>query len=329
MEVEKALEQKEAELLKNEGITLPERHMEGYKYSPVTTVKNKESWETHALPNKSPSCGAGNWHHNDVKFETGEGIAYITLNRPESNNCMSESVSQALYDAAFELNQRTDIRIAVLRAEGKMFCVGGDPRTFADAQAMSDKDSRKASVGFMRFLHLFQKLPCYTVCLVQGSAMGSGLGLLAVCDVVYTVRSARFTSSEVKLGTAAVTIAPFLTKKLGPTNAKRMLCMGENVSADLAKSMGLVTEVFEDEGDFSKAVEGVCDKVTLCAPNASSRAKNLVHNVSLRPLSLKLFQYVGSELADIRIQEEAVKGMIAVQAKTKPYWAETPIKPLY
>lgn len=159
--------------------------------------------------------------------------------------------------------------------------------------------------------------------------MGSGLGLLAVCDVVYTVRSARFTSSEVKLGTAAVTIAPFLTKKLGPTNAKRMLCMGENVSADLAKSMGLVTEVFEDEGDFSKAVEGVCDKVTLCAPNASSRAKNLVHNVSLRPLSLKLFQYVGSELADIRIQEEAVKGMIAVQAKTKPYWAETPIKPLY
>mmetsp|Transcript_29384 Transcript_29384/g.68278 ORF Transcript_29384/g.68278 Transcript_29384/m.68278 type:complete len:94 (+) Transcript_29384:129-410(+) len=93
--------------------------------------------------------------------------------------------------------------------------------------------------------------------------------------------------------------------------------------------MGLVTDVVDDEMDFSKYVESICDKVTLCAPIAASRAKRLVQNVSQRPLSLKLLEYTGGELADIRIGEEAIKGMVAVQAKTKPFWAENPIKPLY
>merc|ERR1712232_356599 len=115
----------------------------------------------------------------------------------------------------------------------------------------------------------------------------------------------------------------------GPAYAKHILCTGENFSAAKAKSMGLISDVVEDEMDFSKYVESICDKITLCAPNAAQRAKRLVQNVSLRPLSMKLLEYTGGELADIRIGEEAVKGMVAVQAKTKPYWAENPIKPLY
>jgi methylglutaconyl-CoA hydratase len=329
MKIEKALAEKENDLLKKEGIIIPEGHIKGYTYAPITKIKNKESWDTFALPPKMPSCSSANWKHQDVNFEIGDGIAYLTLNRPDSNNSLNESLSQALYDATFELTTRRDIRIVVLRAEGKMFCAGGDPKSFADALAMSDRDNRKAQMSFMKFLHLFQKLPQFTIGLVQGSVMGSGIGLLSVCDVVAAVRTARFTVSEVKLGIAPLAIAPFVTAKVGPANAKRMLCMGDNVSADLAKSMGLVTEVFEDEIDFSKYVEGVCEKMTLCAPNAASRAKGLVLNVALRPLGLKLFEYVGSELGDIRIGEEAIKGMVAVQAKTKPYWAERPIKPLY
>merc|ERR1711972_291212 len=147
--------------------------------------------------------------------------------------------------------------------------------------------------------------------------------------MVVAVRNARFTCTEVKLGHSPATIAPFITRKVGPAYAKRIMCMGENINAEIAKQMGLITDIVDDEMDFSKYVESVCDKITLCAPNAASKAKRLVQNVSLRPLSMKLLEYTGGELAEIRIGEEAIKGMVAVQAKTKPYWAENPIKPLY
>jgi len=328
-EIESYLEKKEQELLKKDGIVVPAGHLSGYKYSPVTKVVDKQTWEVTPVPNCSPKCSSANWSHTDVNFELGEGIAYITLNRPDANNALNDTISQGLHDACFELYHRKDIRIVVLRAEGKMFCAGGDPKSFADAAAMSDADNRKAAVSFMKFLYFFQSLPQFTIGLAQGSAMGSGIGLLAACDMVAAVTTARFTVSEVKLGTCPATIAPFVTRKIGPTNAKRMLCTAENISAPMAKQMGLITDVVDDEMDFSKYVENLCEKLTLCAPMASARSKKLVQNVSGRPLSVKLLEYTGGELADIRIGEEAIKGMVAVQAKTKPYWAETPIKPLY
>merc|ERR1719499_1228566 len=114
-----------------------------------------------------------------------------------------------------------------------MFCAGGDPRSFQEAAAMSEPDSRKSAVGLMRLLYFFQCLPQFTVGLAQGSAMGTGLGLLAACDTVCAVAAARFVVSEVKLGTCPATIAPFVAGKVGAAHAKRILCTAENVSAPL------------------------------------------------------------------------------------------------
>lgn len=328
-EIERQLERKEAELLKKEGVEVPQKHLDGYTYRPKARVQEKHSWEVQPTPNCFPKCSSGNWAHKEVKFEIGQGIAYITLNRPDANNALNEQVSQALHDAAYELHQRKDIRVVVLRAVGKMFCAGGDPKSFADAAAMGEADNRKAAISFMKFLYYFQCLPQFTLALVQGSAMGSGVGLICACDMVAATKAARFTVSEVKLGTTPATLAPFLSRKVGAAHATRMLCTAENVSAEAAKKMGLINDVVEEEGDFSKFVENICDKLTLCAPIATSRSKRLVQNVSLQPLTLKLLEYTGGELAGIRIGEEAINGMIAVQARTKPFWAETPIKPLY
>lgn len=329
LEVEAKLEAKERELLEKEGIIVPEGHLDGYKYRPKRVFAEKHKWDCAATPNQYPKCKSDNWSHSDVNFEIGQGIAYITLNRPASNNALNDTISQGLHDAVFELQHRLDVRIVVLRAEGKMFCAGGDPKSFSDAVAMTDADNRKASISFMKFLNFLSGLPQFVVGLVQGSTMGSGIGLLCACDMVIAVNSARFTVSEVKLGTAPVTIAPFLVGKVGPTVAKRMLCTAENMSAEAAKHAGLIQQIVEDEMDFSNAVAGICEKLTLCAPIATSRSKKLVTNVAQRPLSTQLLDYTGQELSTIRVGHEAVIGMVAIQAKTKPAWAEVPIKPLY
>merc|ERR1711865_711095 len=130
--------------------------------------------------------------------------------------------------------------------------------------------------------------------------MGGGIGLLAVCDLVCAVRAARFTVSEVKLGACPVTIAPFVTQKVGVTNALRMLCTAENLTADKCLEMGLLNEVVEVEADFSGIVAEVCEKISLCAPVASCKAKRLAQNVAHQPLTLSVMEWTGDELASIR-----------------------------
>lgn len=329
VEVEKDLELKEREMLEREGIFLPEGHMDGYKYRPKTRIVEKQPWDVLPCPISMPRCGAINWSHSDINLELGEGIGYITLNRADANNSLTDSIMQGLHDAACELARRSDIRVVVLRAEGKMFCAGADPKSFADAVTLSDDAVRKATVNFMKFLHFWQSLPQFVIGVVQGSAMGTGIGLLAACDMVIAVHNARFTVSEVKLGTAPAVIAPFLAQKVGPANATRMLCAAENFTAAAMKQMGLVNEVVEDPSEASDLISELCNSITLCAPKACGRAKALVQNVQGRPMSFQIAEYTASELATIRVDDEAVKGMVAVQAKTKPFWADKPIKPLY
>lgn len=329
LEIEKFLEKKEKEILAKEGVILPEGHLSGYKYLPKTRITDKQPWDITPTPNRPPQCASFNWSHREVNFEVGEGIAYITLNRPDANNALNEGIQRGLEDAVFQLHRQVDIRCVVLKAEGKMFCAGGDPKSFADAHAMTDADNRKSAVMFMKFLHYFQSLPQFVIGLAQGSAMGSGLALLACCDLVVAVQNARFTCSEVKLGTVPATIAPFITTKVGVSNSKRLLCLGENLTAQTARQMGLVQEVCEDDTDFSNIVAEVCEKLTLCAPQATAKSKKLVTNVNQRPFSLAMLEYTENEYKNIRGADEAVKGMVAVQAKTKPFWVEAPIKPLY
>jgi len=329
LEVERFLEQKERELLAKEGIVLPEDHLNGYKYAPKVKIARKNPWDVLPVPNAVPKCRSANWLHKDVNFEIGRGIAYLTLCRPDANNALNDTISQALHDACAELHNRSDVRVVVLRAEGKMFCAGSDPKSFADAHAMSDADNRKAASSFLKFLYYFQSLPQFTIGLVQGSAMGTGIGLLACCDLVCAVRAARFTASEVKLGACPATIAPFVTQKVGVTNAVRMLCTAENLTADKCLEMGLLNHVVDDEAEFNSIVAETCEKVTLCAPLAMSRSKKLAQNVAKQPVTFGVIAYTGEELAAIRVAPEAQAGFAAVVAKTKPYWADAKIKPLY
>merc|ERR1711871_1602813 len=107
-------------------------------------------WDVVASPNTPFVQKAENWTHEHVLFELGEGIAYITLNRPYQNNAINDSLARGLHDATCDLAQRKDIRVVVLKAEGRVFCAGGDPQAFTDNAAMSDKESRVASIHFMK-----------------------------------------------------------------------------------------------------------------------------------------------------------------------------------
>lgn len=215
-----------------------------------------------------PSCTSKNWKHKDVKLEIGDGIAYLTLNAPERKNSLNFDVQDAFQDACMELHTRKDIRVVVLKAEGSMFCSGGDPKWFQDCAKLPDEENNKGSMQFAKFLYMFQTLPQLTIAMVQGHAMGGGVGLASICDVVIAIKNAQFVLSEVRLGVIPATISPYVVAKIGVANAKRLFCTAENLKAEEARQMGLVQYVCESEDEMKKKLVECCKGAAMCGPEA-------------------------------------------------------------
>jgi len=260
-----------------------------------------------------------------VKFEVGTGVAQITFTRPQENNCLSAGLTAGLTAAVETLHARPDIRIVFMTAEGRNFCAGGDPKGFQAAAKMTDEDNLASAVSFAKFLYLIQTVPQFLVGLVQGSCYGGGVGIVAVCDMVIAVSSARFTLSEVKLGVIPATISPYVVAKLGVANSKRLFCTAEAPSAAQAKEYGLVQEVVANVSEFDTWKRKLIDQIKMCAPNAVAASKALVMGVANQAVTEELMVYTANELAKVRSGPEAEAGMAALLAKKDPYWKSQPM----
>merc|ERR1719379_1367440 len=154
--------------------------------------------------------------------------------------------------------------------------------------------------------------------MVQGHAMGGGVGLASICDVVIAIKNAQFVLSEVRLGVIPATISPYVVAKIGTTNAKRLFCTAESVKGQAAKDIGMVNEVVKTVAEGHALIKKICESITLCAPDAVSAAKRLVLGVAGQPLTETIQFFTAAELAKVTVGEEARVGMIAIQKKEPP-----------
>jgi len=341
--------EEERKALAAEGVNLAEDHMDQYLYRAHVDDADK-IWKTYERDpltgiNRSPQqYTLENWANPEVNFEITEGIAYITLNRPEANNALNNHLTQGMTDAVYILQKRPDVRIAVLKAEGRMFCAGGDPKSFQSFQGGDDvgeqnlpgsviagaaqhlEGNKAAGHSFAAFLYDFANLPQFTICLAQGSAMGGGFGLLCICDMVISAKNCHFVLSEVKLGVIPATISPHVINKIGVANSKRLFCTAENVTATRALDMGLVQKVCPVD-QFPAAVAEVCKQLQNCGPRAVAESKQMLMQMVHQPLEEKSLVHTAKEYARIRKTEEACTGMKAVESRQKPPWVEKLIQP--
>jgi len=349
----------EAEALKKYGVVLAEDHHEGYTYKPERFEINEASkpWEGDLLaqiPEAPQLNTVENWGNDSFKFELSDGIAYMTLNRPEANNAMNEDINQGLWDSIHILRKRADIRVAVLTGTGRMFCAGGDPKQFqrsqvaggaivaeegqerptnpegpaiAKAKPPGGKAYRLGTSSFAKCLFEFSRLPQFTIACLNGSAMGGGVGLACICDMVISTKSAQIVLSEVKLGVIPATISPHVVGKIGIINAKRLFCTAEAIKPPQAKEMGLTQVIVDDPSKFPAAIKEVCTKMQQCAPGAVKATKMAISMLMNQPPCESLIQWTAKEYARIRKSDEAQAGMKALASKKKPAWMEAQIKP--
>ncbi|MCA8905540.1 MAG: enoyl-CoA hydratase/isomerase family protein, partial [Hyphomonas sp.] len=133
-------------------------------------------------------------------FATEEGLAVITMNRPDVHNAFNMELIAELTDAFRSIADETSIRMVILRGAGKSFSAGADLEWMKRAALHTKEDNVRDAVNLAEMLRALWEMPQMTLAMVQGAAMGGGAGLVAACDVAVAMKDAHFRFSEVRLG---------------------------------------------------------------------------------------------------------------------------------
>jgi methylglutaconyl-CoA hydratase len=213
-----------------------------------------------------------------VQFTVSDGVARVTLARPEVRNAFNAELIEQLHDLFTRIAAADDVRAVVLAGEGKVFCGGADINwmrsslelTFeanvADAERMSD------------MFRAIDNSPKPVIGKIHGAALGGGAGLAAVCDIAIATDDAIFGFTEVKLGIIPAVISPFVLAKIGASQARALFLTGERFDAARAQRIGLVHEVVP-AAQLDAAVERRLAELHSAGPSAVASAKLLVRRV--------------------------------------------------
>lgn len=185
--------------------------------------------------------------YETLLFEVADGIATITLNRPEAANTLNLALVRELNDAATRCDDDPAVRAVILTGQGKMFSGGGDVGAFAAAgdelPRMLRDITANLHVAISRFMHMDAPL----VCAVNGACAGGALGLALCGDIVLAAASAKFTPGYTAIGMAADGGSTWLLPRLvGLQRTQELFLTNRRLSAEEAHALGLVTEVVAD-----------------------------------------------------------------------------------
>ena len=176
-----------------------------------------------------------------------DGIATLTLNRPERMNAFSDPMIRGLIDALPRLGADPAVGAIVLTGAGRAFCAGGDVKGMAERGAF-DFEERLADLRFRHLvITLLRTVPKVVIAMVNGAAIGAGFSLALACDLRVAGRSARFATGFVGVGFSGDFGGTWtLTQLVGTARARELFFLGDMVDAARAESLGIVTRLVDD-----------------------------------------------------------------------------------
>ncbi|MEM9938119.1 MAG: enoyl-CoA hydratase-related protein [Pseudomonadota bacterium] len=251
---------------------------------------------------------------------TRDGIAILTLDRPDKHNAFNGQVIEELTDALETLEEQDTLRMVILRGAGRSFSAGADLEWMKAAQHWTREDNESDAYALAEMLRKLAELPQMTVALVQGAAMGGGAGLVAACDIAVAIEGTKFRFSEVRLGLTPATISPFVISAIGPRMAKALFVSAESFDAQYAEKIGLVQYVVEDVSGLAQMEEHLASLAMAAAPGAIRDAKALVLDFAGVAYGDGLSRESSKRIAARRTSEEGKEGVAAFLEKRKPIW---------
>ncbi|MGD9973896.1 MAG: enoyl-CoA hydratase/isomerase family protein [Desulfatirhabdiaceae bacterium] len=252
--------------------------------------------------------------YQTIIFETRNGMAILTLNRPDVRNAISQQMIDELLDVLSRIDKDEHIRMVIITGAGKAFMAGAD---IAELKQMTPMDILRWNEGVVRINAGLEKLRQPVIAAINGAAMGGGMELAISCTFRIMAASAKMGLPEVKLGIIPGTGGTQrLPRLIGKGRAAELLLTGDIIDAAEALRIGLVNQVVAD-GDVMAAAENLAARIMVNAPIAVEMAKDALEIGKDLPLE-QAVQYSQKNCMTCFSTRDMQEGMSAFLEKRKP-----------
>lgn len=247
-----------------------------------------------------------------VRYEVDDGVAWLTIDRPEARNALSAAVREGLWAGVRRFNDDDGAAVLVLTGAGdKAFCAGGDLREMAEGALEVPPPDFLPQFG----RNVVVEKP--TIAAVNGVAYAGGFLLAQMCDLVVAADTARFAVTEVTVGRGSPWATP-LPWLVPPRIAMQLLLTGDPIDARRAREVGLVNEVVPLV-ELRAAAQGLARRIAANAPLSVRAAKRTVGLVAQHPLG-EAFDVAEAIWEPVYRSADAQEGPAAFRDKRPPVW---------
>lgn len=263
-------------------------------------------------------------HFQTLVVETDpRGVLTVQLNRPEIRNAFNAQMIDELTEVFTRRVTDPAVKAVVLRGGGAVFCAGGDLNWMKRSVDLSFDENLEDTLKLTRMFAAMNECSRPLIGLIHGAAIGGGVGLVSVCDIVIAEEKTQLSLSEVRLGIVPACIGPYVVAKIGASQARRLFVSADRFLAGLAREIGLVHETASGIEACDALLARTLDNILQCGPNAIAVAKRLVLDLSWperRARTPDCVEYVARTLAELRVSPEGQEGVRAFLEKRKPSW---------
>ncbi|MDP3173848.1 MAG: enoyl-CoA hydratase/isomerase family protein [Phenylobacterium sp.] len=211
-------------------------------------------------------------HPEDVIYGVKDGVATISINRPQARNSLRYGTASAIYDAALEASKDPSVRVVVLRGEGADFCAGADIKQY-NSEASGQPQYLAQDRTYFHLPVLLHEMAPVTIAAVRGACAGAGFGWALGCDLRFADTRAAFNTAFLAVGAAGDMAGPWtLSRIVGAGRARDLYFFPRKFGAQEALDMGMVTRVF-DEASFETELDKLTAQLANSAPLALKALK--------------------------------------------------------
>ena len=255
-----------------------------------------------------------------ITVESKGGVGRVTLNRPEVRNAFDDALIAKLTQTFTELDRDSSVRAVVLAGNGPAFCAGADLNWMKRMSGYSYDENVRDARALAEMLSTLDRMDKPTIARVHGPAFAGGTGLVAACDIAVGTPDAKFCFSEAKLGLSPATISPYVMRAIGARAASRYFLTAEMFDAQEALRIGMLSALVP-ANELDASIEAVLKHLLAGGSGAHARIKDLVHDVTGRPIDDELKGDTARRIAEIRASEEGKEGIASFLEKRKPKWS--------
>jgi methylglutaconyl-CoA hydratase len=251
----------------------------------------------------------------------GGSVARVTLSRPAVHNAFDAALIASLrvLFAGLAREPAEALRVVVLAGDGASFCAGADLNWMRAALTLDREANEHDAMAMAEMFETIDTCPVPVIARVHGLALGGGMGLCAVADLVVAEAGTTFGFTETRLGLVPAVIAPYVIARIGETHARALFPGGRRFDAVRAEGIGLVHELAEGAAGLDAAVAAAVDDVLAAGPTAARAAKSVIREVRGLPHGSSKW-HTARVIARQRQSAEAQEGLRAFVERRPPSW---------